>query len=147
MCPPIRSGPPSTFTIEQGHLIDPESVVDVTGDLEVAEDGSLSVLTEMEPLGVLTISTHGQGELVSGSVKVVSDGPLGGVVRYGVPRHRGGRSGSRANPSSDALFPVRRQEGGIRTAAALHNLEAEAMGVNCQLMSGGVCAGRSGDPA
>ena len=41
-------------------------------------------------------------------------------------------------PLSDALFPVRRQAGGIRTAAALHNLEAEAMGVNCRLMSGGV---------
>ena len=39
------------FYDQEGHLIDPESVVDVTGDLEVTEDGSLSVLTEMEPLG------------------------------------------------------------------------------------------------
>ena len=125
------------FYDQQGHLIDPESVLDVTGDLEVTEDGSLSVLTEMEPLGQLTISTHGQGELVSGSVKVLSDGPLGGGVRYGVPQI--GVAGVGASPPvRDVLFPARRQEGGIRTAAALHNLGEEAMGVSCRLMSGGV---------
>ena len=124
------------FYDQQGHLIDPESVVEVTGDLEVAEDGSLSVLTEMDPLGVFTISTHGQGELVSGSVKVLSDGPIGGLVRYSVPEIGVAGVGP-GQPTSDALFPVRRQAGGIRTAAALHNLGAEAMGVNCRLMSGG----------
>ena len=132
---PLR--PALYFYDQQGHLIDPESVVDVTGDLEVMEDGSLSALTEMEPLGELTISTHGQGELVSGSVKVLSDGPLGGVVRFDLPGI--GVAGVGANPSvRDVLFPVRRQAGGIRTAAALHNLGAEAMGVRCRLMSGGV---------
>ena len=132
---PIR--PAIYFYDRGGHLIDPESVVDVTGDLEVTEDGSLSVLTEMEPLGQLTISTHGQGELVSGSVKVLSDGPIGGGVRYGVPEI--GVAGVGASPPvRDVLFPARRQEGGIRTAAALHNLGEEAVGVNCRLMSGGV---------
>ena len=54
-------------------------MVDITGDLEIQEDGGLTVQTEMDPLGVLTISTHGQGPLVSGSVKVVSEGlPIGG---------------------------------------------------------------------
>ena len=115
----------------------PESVVDVTGDLEVTEDGSLSVLTEMEPLGQLTISTHGQGELVSGSVKVVSDGPIGGVVRYSVPEVGVAGVGA-SEPVRDVLFPARRQAGGVRTAAALHNLGEEAMGVSCRLMSGGV---------
>ena len=132
---PIR--PALYFYDQQGHLIDPESVVDVTGDLEVTEDGSLSVLTEMEPLGELTISTHGQGELVSGSVKVLSDGPIGGGVRYGVPEIGVAGVGA-SQPVRDVLFPARRQEGGIRTAAALHNLGAEAMGVSCRLMSGGV---------
>ena len=132
---PIR--PALYFYDREGHLIDPESVVDVTGDLEVTEDGSLSVLREMEPLGELTISTHGQGELVSGSVKVLSDGPIGGGVRYGVPQI--GVAGVGASPPvRDVLFPARRQEGGIRTAAALHNLGEEAVGVNCRLMSGGV---------
>ena len=105
--------------------------------MDVTEDGSLSVLTEMEPLEALTISTHGQGELVSGSVKVVSDGPLGGVVRFDLPGI--GVAGVGASPPvRDVLFPARRQAGGIRTAAALHNLEEEAMGVSCRLMSGGV---------
>ena len=132
---PIR--PAIYFYDRGGHLIDPESVVDVTGDLEVTEDGSLSVLTEMEPLEALTISTHGQGELVSGSVKVLSDGPIGGGVRYGLPEI--GVAGVGASPPvRDVLFPARRQEGGIRTATALHNLGEEAVGVRCRLMSGGV---------
>ena len=77
------------------------------------------------------------GSLVSGSVKVLSDGPIGGGVRYGVPNI--GVAGVGASPPvRDALFPARRQAGGIRTAAALHNLGAEAMGVSCRLMSGGV---------
>ena len=46
--------------------MDPEAVVEVTGDLMVAEDGSLTVQTAIEPLGELTISTHGRGEMVSG---------------------------------------------------------------------------------
>ena len=116
---PIR--PAIYFYDRGGHLIDPESVVDVTVDLGVTEDGSLTVQTEMEPLGELTISTHGQGELVSGSVKVLSDGPIGGGVRYGVPEI--GVAGVGASPPvRDVLVPARRQEGEIRTATALHNL-------------------------
>ena len=125
------------FYDQEGHLIDPASVVDVTGDLEVTEDGSLSVLTDMEPLGTLTISTHGQGGLVSGSVKVLSDGPIGGGVRYGVPEI--GVAGIGASlPLSDALFPVRRQEGGINTGVALHNLESSPGLLRCDLLREGV---------
>ena len=110
--------------------------MEVTGDLEIREDGGLSVQTEMEPLGDLTISTHGQGELVSGSVKVVSDGPIGGVLRFDLPDIGVAGVGA-SSPLSDAVFPARRQAGGISTAAALHNL-GEAMAVSCQLMSKGV---------
>ena len=134
---PHPSRPAIYFYDTKGDPIPAESVVDLTGDLEVTEDGGLTVWTQMEPLGELTISTHGRGEPVSGSVKVLSDGPIGGVVRYSVPEI--GVAGVGASPPvSDAFFPVRRQEGGIRTAVALHNLEAEAMGVTCRLMSGGV---------
>ena len=52
------------FYDKEGNPIAAESVVDLTGDLEITED----VQTEMAPLGELTISTHGQGEVVSGSV-------------------------------------------------------------------------------
>ena len=41
-------------------------------------------------------------------------------------------------PISDALFPVRRQEGGINTWAAIHNLESSPGLVRCDLMREGV---------
>ena len=134
---PHPTRPALYFSDQGGDLIDSASVVDLTGDLVVAEDGSLTVHTEMESLGQLTISTHGRGELVSGSVRVVSSVPIGGLVRYSVPGVGVAAVGA-SPPVRDVLFPVRRQEGGIRTAAALHNLQEEVVGVNCRLMSGGV---------
>ena len=65
---PIR--PALAFYDQEGQPMAPESVVEITGDLEVTEDGALSIQTAIEPLGELTISTHGQGELVSGSARV-----------------------------------------------------------------------------
>ena len=50
---PIR--PALYFYDQGGNLIDPESVVDLTGDLEVTEDGALTVQTELGPLEELTI--------------------------------------------------------------------------------------------
>ena len=112
-------------------------MVDITSDLEITEDGALTVQTEMEPLGVLTISTHGRGALVSGSVRVVSDGPIGGMLRFEHPAL--GVTGVGASPPiSDALFPVRRQEGGITTGVALHNLESSPGLLRCDLMREGV---------
>ena len=119
-----------------GEPIAAESVVDITGDLEVTEDGGLTVLTEMEPLGVLTISTHGRGEVVSGSVRVIADEPIGGVLRFDLPGIGVAGVGA-SSPVSDAVFPVRRQEAGINTGVAVHNLGEEAMEVTCELMQGG----------
>ena len=132
---PIRLG--LDFYDKEGNPIAAESVVDVTEDLEITEDGSLSVRTAMEPLGELTISTHGQGEVVSGSVRVVSNGPIGGVLRFDLPGIGVAGVGA-SQPVRDALFPARRQAGGISTAAAVHNIEEEAIVVSCRLMSGGV---------
>ena len=132
---PIR--PAIYFYDQEGEPIAVRSVVDLTPDMEILEDSALSVRTAMEPLGELTISTHGRGEPVSGSVRVVSDGPIGGFLRFDIPGIGVAGVGASA-PVQDALFPARRQAGGIRTAAALHNLEAEAMGVSCRLMRGGV---------
>ena len=132
---PIRLG--LDFYDKEGNPIAAETVVDATEDLEITEDGSLSVRTEMEPLGELTISTHGRGEVVSGSVRVVSNGPIGGVLRFDLPGI--GVAGVGASPPvRDALFPARREGGGISTAAAVHNIEEEAIVVSCRLMSGGV---------
>ena len=125
------------FYDKGGNLIDPESVVDLTGDLEVTEDGALSIHSEMGPLEELTISTHGRGEVVTGSVTVISEGPIGGVLRFDLPGIGVAGVGA-SQPVRDAIFPARRQAGGISTAAAIHNLEANAQGVACQLMKGGV---------
>ena len=132
---PIR--PAVYFYDKEGDPIAAESVVDLTEDLEVTEDGALSVQRAMAPLGELTISTHGQGELVTGSVTVSANGPIGGVLRYAHP-DIGVAGVGVGQPVRDALFPARRQAGGIRTAAALHNLGEEAMTVSCRLMSGGI---------
>ena len=132
---PIR--PALYFYDKEGDRIDPESVVDVLGDLEVREDGALSVQRAMKPLGELTISTHGQGELVSGSVAVAANGLFGGVLRFDLPEIGVAGVGS-GQPVRDAIFPARRQAGGISTAAALHNLGEEAMEVSCQLMKDGI---------
>ena len=131
---PIRLG--LDFYDKEGNPIAAETVVDATEDLEITEDGALSVRTAMEPLGELTISTHGQGEVVSGSVKVVSNGPIGGVQRFDLPGIGVAGVGA-SQPVRDALFPARR-EGDLSTAAAIRNLGEEAMEVSCQLMSGGI---------
>ena len=131
---PVR--PALYFYDTGGEPIAAESVVDITGDLEVMEDGGLTVQTEMEPLGVLTIATHGRGELVSGSVRVIADEPIGGVLRFDLPGIGVAGVGV-SSPVSDALFPVRRQEAGINTGVAVHNLGEEAMEVTCKLMQGG----------
>ena len=124
------------FYDQRGELLEPESMVDVGDDHLVREDGSLTVRTAMARLGELTISTHGRGEVVAGSVQVVSNGPLGGVLRFDIPGVGVAGVGA-SQPTSDALFPARRQAGEVRTAAAIRNLEAERATVRCWLMSGG----------
>ena len=133
----LPSRPAIYFYDTEGNPIVAESVVDLTGDLEITEDGALTIRTEMEPLGVLTISTHGRGDLVTGSVRVVSDGPIGGMLRFDLP-HIGEAVVGASPPISDALFPVRRQEGGINTGVAIHNLESSPGLVQCELMKEGV---------
>ena len=131
---PIR--PTLYFADKDGNRIDAESVVQITRDLEVLEDGALSVRTEMAPLGELTISTHGRGDLVVGSARVISDGPIGGVLRFDAPGI--GVAGVGASERlNDALFPARRQAGGINTGVALRNLEAQEVTVSCYLMRRG----------
>ncbi len=131
---PVR--PAVYFYDQQGAQIAAESVVEVKGALEVREDGALSVWREMAALSELTISTHGQGELILGSVRVVSDGPIGGVLRFDVPS--AGVAGVGASPPvTSAMFPARRQENGINTGAAVRNLESEAMTLTCALMQNG----------
>ena len=132
---PIR--PVLYFSDRQGKPIEAAAVEDVTDGLQVRDDGGgLTVRTAIAPLGELMLSTHGRGEEVSGSVQVMAEGVIGGVLRYSVPMV-GVTGVGTGRPVRDALFPARRQAGGIRTAAALHNVGREAIEVRCWLMSGG----------
>ena len=120
---PIR--PAFYFYDKDGSLIAAESVIEVTGDLEVAEDGALTVRTEVEPLGELTISTHGRGKVVRGSVAVVANGPIGGVLRFDLPGVGVAGVGA-GQPVRDAIFPARRQASRISTAAAIRILDDDS---------------------
>ena len=115
------------------------------GDLVVTEDGALTVQTEIEPVGVLTISTHGRGDLLSGSVKVVSDGPIGGVLRFDLPEVGVAGVGA-SQPVSDAIVPVRRQQDGLNTGIAIHNLESSPELMRCALMQEGVLLDAANTP-
>ena len=133
--PPMR--PAIYFYDTDGNPIAAESVVDVSGDLEVQQDGGLTVLMEMEPLTEITISTHGRGPLLTGSVRVVSGNRLGGMLRFDLP-HIGEAVAGAGAPIGDAIFPVRRREGGINTAVAIHNLDGSSRMMRCELLREGV---------
>ncbi len=131
---PVR--PAIYFYDQQGDPIAAESLVDITEDLEVGDDGALRPVTAMNPLGELTISTHGRGGQVVGSVAVTADGPIGGVLRFDIPALGVAGVGD-SPPVRDALVPVRRQEGGINTGVAIHNRDTTALLVRCRLMRDG----------
>ena len=90
----------------------------------------------MNPLGELTISTHGRGGLKVGSVAVTADGPIGGVLRFDIPGLGVAGVGD-SPPVRDALVPVRRQTDGINTGVAIHNRGETALLVRCRLMQAG----------
>ncbi len=131
---PVR--PAIYFYDQQGDPIAAESMLDVPADMEIGNDGALSPRTAMNPLGELTISTHGRGVLKVGSVTVAAAGPVGGVLRFDIPGHGVAGVGD-SPPVRDALVPVRRQDGGINTGVALHNRGTTALLVRCRLMRDG----------
>ncbi len=132
---PVR--PAIYFYDQQGDPIAAQSLVDLTEELEIGDDGALSPGTAMNPLGELTISSHGRGVLKVGSVAVTAEGPIGGVLRFDIPALGVAGVGD-SPPVRDALVPVRRQDGGINTGVAVHNRDATALLVRCRLMRDGV---------
>ena len=70
-------------------------------------------------------------------MRVVSEGPIGGMLRFDHPDLGVAGLGA-SRPVSDAIVPVRRQEGGITTGVALHNLESSPELVRCELRQAGV---------
>ena len=125
------------FYDQMGNMIDASMVVDAMMDgVEVDSDGALMVMDEIPPMGEMTISTSGMGDGMIGSVRVVSDGPIGGVLRFDIPNF--GVAGVGASEAVNAaIFPARRMMNGINTGAAIRNLMAEMTTVTCRLMKGG----------
>ena len=124
------------FSDPEGYPVEAGSVVDVADDLEVADGGALTLEKVIPPLGELTITTTGEGELKTGSVRVVADAPIGGVLRFDIQDIGVAGVGAGA-PVTAAVFPARRQMNGINTGVAIHNLEAVAMTVTCILLQTG----------
>ena len=131
---PVR--PAIYFYDQDGDPIAARSLVSLTPDLEVGDDGALSPRTVMNPLGELTIATHGRGGLRVGSVTVRAPGSIGGVLRFDIPGH--GVAGVGDSPTlRDALVPVRRQDGGINTGVAVRNRGTATLTLQCRLMRDG----------
>ena len=125
------------FYDRDGNMIDADMVVDTMMEgVDFADDGALTVMDQIPPLGEMTISTTGMGDDVVGSVRVVSDGPIGGVLRF-VTSNIGVAGVGASEAVNAAIFPARYMEGGINTGAAIRNLESEKMTVTCKLMQGG----------
>ena len=128
------------FYDTKGELIDAASVVDATGQgLEVTSYGALTVPNAIPSLGEVTIPTHGMGDLMTGSVKVVSDStdsPIGGVLRFDLTGVGVAGVGASATVR-DAIFPARRVADGINTGAAFRNLSESEQVLTCRLMKDG----------
>ena len=125
------------FYDRDGNMIDADTVVDAMMEgIDFRDDGALTVMDEIPPLGEMTISTTGMGDDVVGSVRVVSDGPIGGVLRF-VTSNIGVAGVGASEAVNAAIFPARYMENGINTGAAIRNLESEKMTVTCKLMQGG----------
>ena len=74
---------------------------------------------------------------MTGSVKIIADGPIGGFLRF--DNSKIGVAGVGASGAvQDAIFPARHQVRGIRTGMAIRNLKKDAIVLTCQMM----CAGR-----
>ena len=129
------------FYDTMGELIDAASVLDVMGQsLEVTSSGALTVPTAIPSLGEVTIPTHGMGDLMTGSVKVVSDNSIGGVLRFDLTDVGVAGVGS-SQPFRDAIFPARRMANGINTGAAFRNLSESELTLTCHLMKDGQMLG------
>ena len=69
-------------------------------------------------------------------MKVLSDGAIGGVLRFDLPGIGVAGVGA-SQPLKDVIFPVRRQEGGIDTGMAVRNLDESELSLTCRLMKEG----------
>ncbi len=126
--------------------------VGITADSVSGVPPAIGVLTSqldqvdflIPPLGAVTISTDGQGDLAVGSAVVRSDHTLGGIIRFRIPGIGIAGVGS-SPPLSRFIVPVRRV-GAINTGIAIHNTKGTPVTLTLTLrISGGTIspAGRA----
>ena len=108
-----------------------------------ADDATASIQTDssqcssniefsIAPLGGLTLSTDGMGELAVGSAIVWSDEPLGGVIRFSIDEM--GIAGVGTSESLESfIIPVTRKKNGLDTGIALLNVEPTPVSITLSL--------------
>ena len=136
--------PEIRFRSSDGLPLPPKDAVDITDDLEVDDDGILTVRDGIPPFEVLSIATHGSGDPVTGSVQVEPGGAVGGILRIGHPDWGHGAVGPVPTFTS-AVLPVRHLEGvegtEVSTHIAIRNRESSPILVRCELRRRGALHG------
>ena len=103
------------------------------GEIRVGTHG---VGTSVGSTSATTASTNGMGDLILGSVVVVSDGPLDGFIRFNIPGF--GSVGVPASTVIDHGLTAARRSGGLSTGLAIVNAEVRDVMVTLSLRTGGV---------
>ena len=83
----------------------------------------------IQPLGSVTFTTNAQGDLTAGSSEVISNAPVGGIIRFQLPVGIAGFGSGTA--LRRAITPARRNTD-INTAIAVRNLETFPIAVTLQ---------------
>lgn len=94
-----------------------------------------AVKFSIPPLGVVTLSTSGQGDVKVGSAAVLSDEHIGGVIRFTIP-NVGIAGVGESPPLKGFIIPVRRTAGDINTGIAIRNISNKAVNIELSLRSG-----------
>jgi hypothetical protein len=119
----------------QIRFFDPEG-----GPFEVGIEGD-SIRSEVDfsiaPLDAITVSTDGSGgEALAGSAVALSDGLLGGVVRFEIAGVGIAGVGA-ASSETRVMMPVRKEGMGINTGVAARNTSAKTITIQAVLLRGG----------
>ena len=114
---------------------------DTSGDMEPSgiRVTTHGVETSVVPLSSNTLSSNGTGDLILGSVMVLSDvpdGPLDGFIRFNIPGL--GNLGIGPSEVIDHGIAAVRRSGGLSTGLAIRNTEERDVLVTLSLRVGGV---------
>ncbi len=120
-----------TFRADDGSPLDVNlTVTGNQGSAAVQHDEVSELQVTVEPFGVVRIRTDGVGDVVTGSVTVNHDGPLGGVIRFTLSPFGTAGVGS-SELVRGFITPVRRTA--INTGVAMFNPEDKATGITMRL--------------